>query len=165
MFGPKKGATAAYSSAWDFTFNLSTAQLLYYVRQLTAAPALSNLLMYRYHYTSITSRTTSYLLITFWTFFFFYGETLLLVVLNYSTPVDTITSASFFTIKQHVVFFLTSTSTQLTNHINFYIYFLTLSAFSYLMNYNYSYNYNYAQQSFLLSSVVNVFVLFHVFLL
>jgi hypothetical protein len=71
MFGPKKGATAAYSSAWDFTFNLSTAQLLYYVRQLTAAPALSNLLMYRYHYTSITSRTTSYLLITFWTFFFF----------------------------------------------------------------------------------------------
>ena len=165
MFGPKKGSVSAYSPSWDFTFNLSLNSIIYFLRSNNFFAKVNYILNYRYHYTVVTSRTTSYVLILFWLFFFFYGETLLLIVFNYSVTVDTITSASFFTIKQHVIFFLNSTSTKLTEHIAFYIYFLTLSAFSYLMNYNYAYNYSYMRQSFLISSVINMFVLTYIILL
>ena len=165
MFGPKKGSIVAYASSWDFTFTSSINQLTYFLRKSNVQYGINHLLSYRYQYTAVTSRSTSYLLLSFWVFFFFYGETLLLVVLNYSTPVDTITSSSFFTIKQHVVFFMLSTSAKLTSHINFYIYFLTGSAFMYLINYNYSYNYNYFRQSFIASALINLLVLFFIVLL
>jgi len=154
MFGPKKGSIVAYSSAWDFNFSKHTQALGYYHSSETSTKSIDHSLRYRFHFTTITSRSTSYFLFSFWLFFFFYGETLLLIVFNYSTPIDTITSSSFFTIKQHVIFFLTTTSTQLTSHINFYIYFLTSCAFMYLTNLNYSYNYNYFRQSALNSGLI-----------
>lgn len=153
MFGPKKGSIVAYSSAWDFNFLKHTQSLFFFLKN-TNYSNLSHALKYRFHFTTITSRSTSYFLLSFWLFFFFYGETLLLVVFNYSTPVDTITSSSFFTIKQHIIFFLTTTSTQLTSHINFYIFFLTSCSFMYLINLNYTYNYNYFRQNTLNSGLV-----------
>jgi hypothetical protein len=153
MFGPKKGSVAAYSSAWDFNLLKHSQALMYYLRSSSSQSAIHTL-KYRFHFTAVTSRSTSYFLFVFWIFFFFYGETLLLVVFNYSTPIDTITSSSFFTIKQHIIFFLTTTSTQLTSHINFYIYFLTSCSFMYLINLNYSYNYNYFRQNTINSGLV-----------
>ena len=154
MFGTKKGSIAAYSSAWDFSFAQQSQLLTYRENSSPLAQNPSHPIGYRFHYTAVTSRFTSYVLVSFWLFFFFYGETLLLVVLNYSTPVDTITSSSFFTIKQHIVFFLSSTSAQLMSHINFYIYFLTSCSFMYLINLNYSYNYNYFRQSSINSGLI-----------
>ena len=153
MFGPKKGSIVAYSSAWDFNFLKHSQAITQYLNTVTFA-GLNHSLKYRFHFTTVTSRSTSYFLFSFWLFFFFYGETLLLVVFNYSTPIDTITSSSFFTIKQHIIFFLTTTSSQLTSHINFYIYFLTSCAFMYLINLNYSYNYNYFKQSTINSGLI-----------
>jgi hypothetical protein len=158
MFGPKKGSIVAYSSAWDFNFVKHSQAIVHYLNSLNTS-SLIHSLKYRFHFTTVTSRSTSYFLFSFWLFFFFYGETLLLVVFNYSTPVDTITSSSFFTIKQHIIFFLTTTSTQLTSHINFYIYFLTSCAFMYLINLNYSYNYSYFKQSTLNSGLIPAIVL------
>jgi len=80
-------------------------------------------------------------------------------VFNYSTPVDTITSSSFFTIKQHVVFFITTTPSKLLSYVNFYIFFLTSCAFVYLTNLNYAYNYNYFRLSVVNSSLTAVFAL------
>lgn len=163
MFGPKKGSIAAYVSSWDFNHFNQTVGLLRAFR-IGFFRGKRHLMKYRYQYTAVTSRMTSYVLFTFWIFFFFYGETLLLVVFNYSTPVDTIASSSFFTIKQHVIFFLISTSSKLTYHINFYIYFLTVCAFTYLMNYNYSYSYNFFRQNLLNScagfTLVLLFLIF-----
>jgi hypothetical protein len=153
MFGPKKGSIVAYASAWDFNFTKHSQAITQYLNSFTSNQ-LTHSLKYRFHFTTVTSRSTSYFLFSFWLFFFFYGETLLLVVFNYSTPIDTITSSSFFTIKQHIIFFLTTTSSQLTSHINFYIYFLTSCAFMYLMNLNYSYNYNYFRQSTINSGLI-----------
>jgi hypothetical protein len=153
MFGPKKGSVVAYVSAWDFNFLKHSQAIVHYIGS-TSANSLLHSLKYRFHFTTVTSRSTSYFLFSFWLFFFFYGETLLLVVFNYSTPIDTITSSSFFTIKQHIIFFLTTTSSQLTSHINFYIYFLTSCAFMYLINLNYSYNYNYFRQSTINSGLI-----------
>jgi hypothetical protein len=163
MFGPKKGSIAAYSSSWDFNFTSHVAALAYF--QSLASTNLAHALKYRFHFTSITSRSTSYFLFTFWLFFFFYGETLLLLVFNYSSTVDTISSTSFFTIKQHIIFFLTTTSAQLTSHINFYIYFLTTCSFMYLINLNYSYNYNYIRLSTINSGFIAGLVLVSYFLM
>jgi hypothetical protein len=149
MFGPKKGSIIAYLSAWEFNISLHLQSVTY------KGLINSTYLGHRFQFTTITSRLTSYVLISFWLFFFFYGETLLLVMFNYSTPIDTITSSSFFTIKQHVVYFLTTTPSKLLSYINFFIFFLTSCAFIYLTNLNYTYNYNY----FRLSSFNSIFIL------
>ena len=99
--------------------------------------------LFKFSFTSVTSRSTSYMLFSFWVFFFFFGESLLLVVFNYGTPIDTITSSSFFTIKQHTIFLLNTNSNKLLNHINFYIMLMTSLSFTYLFNLCYSYNYSY----------------------
>jgi hypothetical protein len=110
---------------------------------------------HKYQFTALTSRLTSYMLVSFWVFFFFFGETLLLVLFNYSTPIDTIVSSNFLTIKQHVIFFIESSSTKLLKYINFFIFFLTLNSFFYMMNLNYSYTYRY----FLYSTYNSVFII------
>ena len=150
MFGVKKGSIVAYESSWNFNFSQ-------FASALATMPAhLKSVFGYRFQQTSVTSRSTSYFLITFWLFFFFYGETLLLLVFNYSSPIDTITSSSFFTLKQHIVFFLTTTPTKLINYVNFYIIVLTASAFLYLTNLNFAYNYAYFRLSYLNSIMVTV---------
>lgn len=141
MFGPKKGSIVAYRSGWFNNLDLSV---------LTNRKNWNNT-AYRFHFTTITSRSTSYMLVSFWIFFFFFGETLLLVTFNYSATVDTITSSSFFTIKQHPFTYMSTFSTTLMYHVTFYIVFLTVSAILYLTNLNYSYNYNYFRQSFLIT--------------
>lgn len=148
MFGTKKGSIVAYESSWAFNFNTFSSGLSLSTKKL------SNTLGYRFQQTSVTSRSTSYFLIFFWLFFFFYGETLLLVLFNYSTPIDTISSSSFFGIKQHIVFFLTTTPTKLVNFINFYITVLTTAAFMYLTNLNFSYNYRYFKLNFINTNVI-----------
>jgi hypothetical protein len=155
MFGPKKGSIIAYLANWDFKNNLQLSGLL----QISNGSKVQSLLKYRFHFTSVTSRFTSYVLFTFWIFFFFYGETLLLVVLNYSTPIDTISSSSFFTIKQHIIFFLTTTSAKLTGHINFYIFYLTSCAFMFLINFNFYYNYNSLRLNYINSSLLSTVTL------
>ena len=153
MFGPKKGSIIAYLSSWDFHFKDQT------YATSSNSKSLSQNLSHRFQFTVVTSRLTSYFLLSFWLFFFFYGETLLLIVFNYSTPVDTITSSAFFTIKQHVIFLLTTTPHKLITYINFYIFLLTSCAFCYIINLNYSYNYNYFRASTINSGLVYVVVL------
>jgi hypothetical protein len=149
-FGVKKGSVVAYLSSWDFCFN----NLTYTLNQQKSN--LKSNLGYRFQYTSVTSRSTSYFLMSFWLFFFFYGETLLLIVFNYSTTTDTISSASFLTLKQHIIFFLTTTPVKLVSFINFYIVVLTFSAFMYLTNLNYTYNYMYYRLSFYNSTLITL---------
>lgn len=143
MFGPKKGSVIAYRSGWYN--NLDTSVISNSIKW--------NFNAHRFHFTTITSRSTSYMLVCFWTFFFFFGESLLLVTFNFSTTVDTITSSSFFTIKQHPFTYMSTFSTNLMYHITFYIVLLTTSAVLYLINLNYSYNYNYFRQTFLITTL------------
>jgi hypothetical protein len=134
MFGPKKGYIGVYSSSW-------TVNTLYY--KFSSSVKNFNLIQISYlQYTIITSRLTSYLLFSFWLFFFFFGEILLLLVFNYSTLIDSITSTSFFLIKQHLVFYIFTISQYLLVQINFYILMLTMSAILYLMNFIFQSNYN-----------------------
>lgn len=144
MFGPKKGSVVAYKSGWGFNNQLWLTMRL---RELSLTALKINLIStYRFTFTTITSRSTSYFLFFFWLFFFFFGESLLLVTMNFSNLTDLISSSSFFTIKQHTVFYINSISNSLLSGISSYITFLTISAVVYLTNLNFSYTYNYFRQ-------------------
>ena len=137
IFNTKKGAVSVYRGGWH-TLLLSQVTLIKSGSTLSflkkRAASITNAAVYRFHFTIVTSRTTSYLLFAFWVFFFFFGESLLLLAFNFTTPVDTISSSSFFGLKQHVIFMTSGLSSFLFGSINFYIYFLTISAFLYLIN-------------------------------
>jgi hypothetical protein len=163
VFNIKKGYIGVYYSNWTYDFLKQTQSLFYKFFYLTKNNNtkfnFNNFIIYRFVFTSITSRLTSYFLFSFWLFFFFYGETLLLIMFNYSTLSDAITSSSFFLIKQHVIFFLITLSAKLTSYINFFIYFFTSYAFFFLINYNYSYNYNYFKHNYLYLYFINFIIL------
>jgi hypothetical protein len=131
-----------------------------YIYSLAHDVFINRSLTGRYHFTSITSRLTSYFLLFFWGLFFFCGESLLLIVLNYATLVDTVGSSSFLNLKQHVVFFLVTTPSQLVSYINFYIYFLTACSFLFLINFNYSYSYYYFSNNIYTPAVMIIFGIF-----
>ncbi len=146
MFGPKKGFIKTYSSGWDAS-NLTTKQTL-------SASSESKKNMLRYQFTIVTSRLTSYMLFSFWIFFFFFGESLLLVMLNYTTVVDSINSHSFFIIKQHIIFYLNTGSSYLLTQINFFIYFLTSSSVLYLLNLNFRSQYWLFRHTYLINTIL-----------
>jgi hypothetical protein len=104
---------------------------------------LNNYLMYRFQFTIVTCRTTIYLLFTFWLFFFFFGETLLLILFNFCTVTDSIYANCFVSFKTHVIFSLSISSSFLSNNVMFYIIFFTSSAFIFLLNMRYTFNYLY----------------------
>jgi hypothetical protein len=147
MFDVKKGSIIAYKSVWHFNpiENFYSLFKLFKTKYISknSTVNLTYSSLFKFSFTSVTSRSTSYMLFSFWVFFFFFGESLLLVVFNYGTPIDTITSSSFFTIKQHTVFLLNTNSSKLLSHINFYILLMTSLSFTYLVNLCYSYNYSY----------------------
>ena len=150
MFNIKKGSTIAYKSGWSSSINQQIYSNFYNYKNINT---ISKNFLYRFHFTTITSRSTSYLLFFFWLFFFFFGESLLLITFNFITPVDSITSNSFFLIKQHIIFLTDSLSTKLVNSINFYIYFLTFLSLMYLINLNLTVIYNLYTQSILISLI------------
>jgi hypothetical protein len=184
MFGIKKGSVTTYRATWaslvtQQLFTLLATKIERRVQdcpngfltlyktyaqnnavhnksQQQAIKLIPRLHLYKFHYTTITSRKTSYFLFFFWLFFFFFGESLLLVLFNFTTPLDAVTSHSFFIIKQHVIFLTNSMSSQLVMSINFYIYLLTLCSFIYLLNLNFIVNYNFFKQV----SVVTMLPLF-----
>lgn len=162
MFGPKKGSVSSYIGAWEFKFNLQLMVAVYTRvlnnRKFSLDPywVVKKPLSSRFQFTVITSRSTTYLLLLFWLFFFHFGETLLLIVFNYSVTLDSINSSSFMLIKQHVPHSLNSTSGQLMSQVNFFIFFLTPLAFTYLVCLGYATKYNFFQYSGL-SNYVTVF--------
>lgn len=143
-FGPKKSTLTVYSDIWYTNFYQSYKSLL---TTLKTNPSLNHQLttrlLYRFQYTVITSRTTIYLLFTFWCFFFFFGESLLLITFNFNTLSDLIPSSFFMTFKSHIIFFLNNGNNFMGDVIFFYILFFTTSAFLFLLNLRYTSTYRY----------------------
>ena len=162
MFNIKKGSIVVYRDNWGFKYFNNNA--LVFTTQTSTTTPYNPTLKHKYQFTALTSRLTSYMLVSFWIFFFFFGESLLLVLFNYSTPIDSIESANFLVIKQHVVFFINTSSTQLLKYINFFIFFLTLNSFFYMMNLVYSYNYRYFLYSTINSTLIIILLYFYVFM-
>jgi hypothetical protein len=139
MFGFKKGSNLVYKPNWSFRFK----------EQLKTIKTLSiKDYYYMFQFTVITSRLTSYFLFSFWLFFFFFGEVLLLFVFNYSSTCESINSSSFVNIKQHIIFYIITIPSKLSFFINKYIFFLTSCSILYMINFNYAYSYRYLSMSY-----------------
>ena len=145
VFGPKKGVFTTYLSFWNFKyFNFN--QLLINVNKKYSNFNLNNFnnyLLYRFQFTIFTCRTTIYLLFSFWLFFFFFGESLLMILFNFSTLTDSVPSNYFMFFKNHIIFDLNVSSSSLSNTIMFYILFFTSCSFIFLLNLRYTFNYFY----------------------
>ena len=145
IFGPKKGVFSTYLSFWNFkyfNFNqiLLNSSKFFFDFNLTK---FNHFLLYRFQFTIITCRTTIYLLFSFWIFFFFFGESLLMILFNFSTLTDSINADYFMLFKTHTIFFLNTSSFYLSNAIMFYILFFTSCSFIFLLNLRYTFNYYY----------------------
>lgn len=144
MFGPKKGVLTTYAGFWNFKYHDMCQILTNFLNtDLSSARALNAYLIYRFQFTIITCRTTVYILFSFWLFFFFFGESLLLILFNFTSATDAIYGNYFFTFKSHNIFSVTTFSAKLASAISFYIAFFAACAFIFLMNMRYTFNYFY----------------------
>ena len=147
-FGTKKGTLATYSFAWTPLF--SNSFLLLTNSKGSFRDSLLDIkrsYRYRFQHTALTSRPTIYILLTFWCFFFFFGESLLLLTFNYNSLTDLIPSSFFTFIKSHIVFMTLSSNNFLNDSIFFFIIFFSTSAFYLLFNLRYTHSYNYVSHS------------------
>lgn len=144
-FGAKKGNLNAYSSYWYNNFNLNMQLLTNYLKSAITLQTLNHYMQHRFQFTVITSRTTTYVLFTFWCFFFFFGEILLLIMFNFNTVSDIIPSHFFISTKNHVIFGMNNSSSKLSETIMYYIIFLTLCSFNFLLRLDYNTFYNYTR--------------------
>lgn len=154
-FGPKKGTVIVYSDSWyqgfyqtftNFPKYLKTAPVTGMNWKLfseSSIGTLNHFLLSRFQFTLLTSRSTTYLLFTFWCFFFFFGEILLLTTFNFNTLNDLIPSSFFLLFKTHTVYLMENSNDYLNQIIFFYILFFTLSSFLFLFNLRYTSNYKY----------------------
>jgi formate hydrogenlyase subunit 3/multisubunit Na+/H+ antiporter MnhD subunit len=74
MFGPKKGSVIAYRSGWHVHMTTQLYSLISYAKLNRGFSQLFKTSTYRFTFTTITSRTTSYFLFSFWCFFFFLAK-------------------------------------------------------------------------------------------
>ncbi len=159
-FGPKKSTLTVYSDIWYTNFYESYKSLGVVLTHKALAGQLTQKLLYRFQYTVVTSRVTIYLLFSFWCFFFFFGESLLLITFNFNTLSDLIPSSFFMTLKSHVIFFLDNGNMFLGDIIFFYIIFFTTSAFLFLLNLRYMSSYHYFSNLWYFDTIFLVITLF-----
>ena len=150
IFGPKKGVFTTYLSFWSFNLSSNFNSLINYFETRSDFLKLNNALLFNFQFTIFTSRFTVYLLFGFWCFFFFFGETLLLILFNFNTLTDSVHSDFFFLLKNHTIFYLNLSSTLLNLNIMFYILFFTFCSFLFLINLRYNFNYFYLNFTFFL---------------
>jgi hypothetical protein len=160
-FGAKKGTILTYASYWYSNFYNNFQLLTTSLNNKMSPTTLKLLLLHRFQFTIITSRTTIYLLFSFWCFFFFFGEILLLLTFNYNNLTDLIPSNFFMFTKSHVIFLLDNGNAYLNDVIFFYILFFTTCSFLFLLNLRYSFNYQFFQHQFLIDIL---FILINLYL-
>ena len=150
FFGPKKGVISSYASYWLTNFYLNFYSLVNVKGSFMDSSAVQTLLLYKFQFTVITSRTTIYVLFCFWCFFFFFGEFLFLVTFNFNTLVDLIPSSYFTCFKSHLIFMLDNGSSWLGDSIFFYILFFTTSALLFLFNLKFTFIYEFFKHQYVL---------------
>jgi hypothetical protein len=169
-FGPKKGTILTYASYWSANFHNNLKMFISNLKYSGKVDWKRRTKFYMYHrfqFTIITSRPTIYLLFSFWCFFFFFGELLLLLTFNFNNLTDLIPSSYFVFIKTHVIFLTDNSSSYLNNIIFFYILFFTTNSLLFLLNLRYSFQYNYFSHQYLIDLtfiLVNLY-LFNVYFL
>lgn len=160
FFGTKKGTIGTYSWTWSPLFSESWALITRqaYLKTSQASHEL-RLYAYRFQHTALTSRLTISILFVFWCFFFFFGESLLLLTFNYNTLTDLIPSGFFLFSKAHIIFMTDSSNALLGDTIFFFILFFTTSSFAFLFNLRYTTSYNYLHRTAVIDCFATLLIL------
>lgn len=161
-FGTKRCTLASYCGSWYPFYSNAITTLINKLTRNNHGPISSQkdlaFLTYRFQHTALTSRSTIYILALFWCFFFFFGESLILITFNYSTLVDLIPSSCFTTIRSHMFFNTHSGNAKLSEAISFFIAFFTIAAAAFLLNLRYPLLYSYARATALTDLIVLIIV-------
>lgn len=143
VFGPKKSSLLTYLTFWHFNYRVAIKLIINKLSDRLTYKRLNMYLLFRFQLTVLTCRSTIYVLFTFWCFFFFFGEWLLLLTFNFSTLTDTVPSNFFFSFKTHTSFYVNNVTAKTLSVIMFYITLFTVAAFLFLFNLRYAINYSY----------------------
>ena len=155
IFGAKRGILTTYASFWNFSNTSVRVALASFLAKRVNSASLFNLYStYRFQFIAVTCRLTTCVLFLFWLIIFFFGESLLLLLFNYSSISDSIPAANFFLFKSHTIFSVDIFSAQLASTITFYIMFFATCALLFLLNLRYSFNYAYLQHVWLLDLIL-----------
>lgn len=164
LFGPKKSNLNVYTLFWNL--KLKDYLSIYYNTWKStnqSSSIIKNIITHntnvvRFQLTAVTSRTTVYVLFLFWCFFLFFGNSLLMILLNFNSLSETIFSSTFTTIKQHTIFTMSTSSAWLSNTIFFYILVLTLMSIFFLLNLRYTFTYNYYYLIYVFDLIILIFI-------
>lgn len=161
VFGPKKSTLPTYSIFWSFknTYNF------FFFFKLKINLLFKNNFYTRFQFTAATSNLTSLILFSFWIFFFFFGESFLLLLFNFSSLNDTVPGSYFLNFKNFTIFNLFLLSNKLHLSLNFFIYFFSLCSFIFLLKLRYNFIYKYlifeSKFNYLLTlNLIFIFLLF-----
>lgn len=161
VFGPKKSTLNVYSSFWNYKNFYNFFFFFIKKENFLNILQLNNI---RQQFTSITSNLTSIILFNFWIFFFFFGESLLLLLFNYSNLNDTIPGSYFNFFKNFTVFNFFLLSSQLHYSLNFLIFFFFLSAVMFLIKLRYTFIYKYFSFESKLTQIFTICLFFCILL-
>jgi hypothetical protein len=170
LFGPKKGTLETYFLYWNWEFTNNTLLLfrkfanLFKANNLVLGFIKLDRVTTRFQLVVVTSRLTVYVLFLFWVSFFFFGDTLLSVLLNYSTLSEVIFSSCFVVSKEHTLFMLITSTSWLSNTIFFYITTITTLSVMFLVNMRFALTHNYYTVTYLLDLLLFSSILFFWFL-
>jgi len=164
LFGPKKSNLNVYTLFWNLKLKdylsiyYNTWKSINHPASIIKNSITRNTNVVRFQLTAVTSRTTVYVLFLFWCFFLFFGNSLLMILLNFNSLSETIFSSTFTTIKQHTIFTMSTSSAWLSNTIFFYILVLTLMSIFFLLNLRYTFTYNYYYLIYVFDLIILMFI-------
>ena len=159
VFGTKKSASTTYKTFWHWNYYEMFFLLINFSKNKNKS-TWSTFFLYRFQNSLITSRTTVYILFTFWLFFFFFGDFLILTLLNYSSVSDFLPSTFFFNLKNHFFYDLASFSEQLASNLMFIIFFFFLGSFVYLLSIKFISLYFFFDWLFFFDLIMFIFLIF-----
>ena len=154
LFGPKKGTSSTY-----YTIVSSNSSFL--LKTLTSSSTLfkSPLTTYQLNQHSLfSSRFTSLILLTFWLVFSFSGEYLLLLLMNFSTPIDSIYSSFFLNFSSFTCYSTANTSFYTLDSVFSYVLLSTLLAIKFLYMFKFKNTRNSLGLFFLIDFIIFIFI-------
>lgn len=154
LFGPKKGV----SSVYYLLTNGSIGNLLKIVNPSNPNFNNKSIINHLNQYSLFSSRFTSTVLVFFWFIFMFCGEFLLLTLMNFTTPIDSIYSSFFIEFSSFTCFSTINTSFYTLDSLFNYILLSTLIAVKFLYMYKFKNTKNSLSLFFIVDLVIFSFV-------
>lgn len=161
VYGPKKSPLQVYAHFWKFQFADLINLLVNFKNNKFSLNSFLSISTALNQFSPITGRFTVCLLFSFWLFFFFWGEHLLLVIFNYSSVTDSVVSNFFCSFKSHFIFSLNSSGQQLFYIVNFFIFFSGAAALIFLLNLKFTFSYLSFENTYFSEILVFSFILLY----